>query len=66
MDLFECQVCGNKKAQSHEELVEHVVSVHPEYSFEEAAHYALIWEEGARERAEVEEIYEPDVDRDPL
>jgi Zn ribbon nucleic-acid-binding protein len=66
MDLFECQACGNKDAQSHEELVQHVVTTHPEYSQEEAIHYALLWEEGARERAEVEEIYEEDVDEDPL
>lgn len=67
MNLFECEVCGNKDPQSHEELMEHILSVHPDYSELEAEHYSNLWEENKQEEIDAQ-VYEPEnpADRDPL
>ena len=67
MNLFECEICGNKDPQSHEELVSHILDVHIDYTDQEAEYYSNLWEEDKLEEQNAE-IYEPEnpVDRDPL
>jgi hypothetical protein len=67
MNLFECEVCGNKDPQNLDELVEHILSIHPDYTELEAEQYANLWIDNKLEEQEAE-IYEPEnpADRDPL
>lgn len=67
MNLFECEICGNKDPQNHEELVDHILNVHTDYSEIEAEYYTNLWEENKLEAQEAE-IYEPEnpADQDPL
>jgi len=68
MNLFECEVCGNKDPQNHEELVEHIVTVHTDYTDSEAEYFSNLWEEDKLEaqEAEVYDWEEDSSDRDPL
>ena len=58
MNLFECELCGNKDPQDHEELVEHIVTAHTDYTDTEAIYYANLWEKDKLEELEEAEIYE--------
>lgn len=67
MNLFECEVCGSKDPQNLDELVEHILNQHPDYSELEAEHYADLWITNKLEEQEAQ-VYEPEnpADRDPL
>ena len=65
MNLFDCEVCGNKDPQDHEDLIAHILSVHTDYTEAEVEYFSNLWEQDKIDAQEAE-IYEPDVDEDPL
>lgn len=65
MNLFECEVCGNKDLQNLDELINHILLVHPDYTELEAEHYADLWVTNKQEELDAQ-VYESDIDEDPL
>jgi hypothetical protein len=70
-----CSEC-NFGTESHEEMVNHILSIHSHYTLEEAETYATLWEEDAFDRQEADNIYRAefykkygvdpdDIDKDP-
>jgi len=50
-----CSEC-DYGTESLEEMVQHILEMHPNYTPDEAQHYAEIWQEGAYEQQELENI----------
>jgi hypothetical protein len=61
MNIFECEVCGNTDPQNHEELVNHIVTIHIDYTDSEAESYSNLWEEHKLEEQEAEKWYGDDI-----
>lgn len=51
-----CSECDFVAETGLQEMVDHILELHPNYSQEEALHYAEVWQESAYEQQELENI----------
>lgn len=51
-----CSECDFVAETGLLEMIAHILEVHPQYSREEAAHYAEVWEESAYEAEDLRNI----------
>ena len=51
-----CSECDFVAETGLQEMVDHILEFHPNYSQEEALHYAELWQEGAYEEEELRNI----------
>ena len=56
MNIFECEVCGSKDPQDHEDLVAHILDEHSDYSEAEAEYFSNLWEEDRLEQQDADNI----------
>jgi hypothetical protein len=56
MNLFECEVCGNNEPQTHEELVEHILNTHTDYTEYDAEYFSNLWEEDRLEQQDADDV----------